>query len=107
MRVKVKLTPIFMSYVTRDADNTFLAVSNVSQTALASNPNRKSATFVNDSANTIYLGLEDAAVVGSGIRLNANGGSYEINYINRFTGLVTAIAGVVGPSNLTVTETPA
>ncbi len=40
------------------------------------NPLRKKLALVNDSANIIYLVKGNAAaVVGSGIRLNANGGA--------------------------------
>ena len=33
-------------------------------------------TIVNDSDEVIYLSIEDAAVMNSGIRLNPNGGSF-------------------------------
>ena len=83
--------------------NTFATVGVASALALAANANRKYAIFVNDSANIIYLGLGAAAVVGSGIRLNANGGSYEINWQNLYTGEIYAIAGGAG-SNLSIIE---
>lgn len=47
--------------------------------ALAANANRKYARFINDSDNTIYLKIGAAAVLNQGIRLNANGGSYEMS----------------------------
>jgi len=47
--------------------------------ALAANANRKYARFINDSANTIYLMVGAAAVLNQGIRINANGGSYEMS----------------------------
>ena len=37
---------------------------------------RLSYTIVNDSDEVIYLSIEDAAVMNSGIRLNPNGGSF-------------------------------
>ncbi len=55
--------------------------------------------FTNDSANTIYLSIGTPAVVGSGIRLNANGGTYEINNLNPIRGDIHAISAVAG-SNL-------
>ena len=41
---------------------------------LAANANRKVAVICNDSDTTIYLAIGQAAVVNTGIRLNANGG---------------------------------
>jgi len=38
--------------------------------------------IVNDSDVVIYLGVGAAAVLNQGIRLNANGGAYEINWSN-------------------------
>lgn len=82
-----------------------VTVGNVSTAVLAANRNRKSATFVNDSDEAIYLQLGAAAVLNEGIRLNASGGSYEINHTNLFTGAVNSIC-TSGGKNLTVTETP-
>jgi len=39
----------------------------------ANGPNKILVT--NDSANTIYLAINEPAVINSGIRLNANGGA--------------------------------
>ena len=45
---------------------------------IAANTNRKYVLIVNDSDTVIYLNLTGAGVVNQGIRLNANGGSYEL-----------------------------
>jgi hypothetical protein len=45
---------------------------------LAANANRKYALIINDSDSTIYLKIGADAVMNQGIRLNANGGSYEM-----------------------------
>lgn len=82
-----------------------VTVGAASVAALASNPDRKVATFVNDSTNIIYLQLGATAVSGEGIRLNASGGAYVIDNNNLFTGAVNAIATGAG-SNLVVTESP-
>jgi hypothetical protein len=58
---------------------TEVSVGVASGVALAANVNRKYARFQNDSANTIYLKIGAAAVLNQGIRLNANGGSYEMS----------------------------
>jgi len=60
---------------------------------LGANGKRTGATFVNDSAGVIYLSKGDTAALNAGIRLNAAGGSYEINLLNPWHGAVHAIAG--------------
>ena len=82
-----------------------VTVGNTTTSVLASNPDRKSATFVNDSDEAIYLQLGANAVLNEGIRLNAAGGSYTIDHNNLFTGAVNAICSS-GSKNLVVTETP-
>lgn len=55
--------------------------------------------FCNDSANTIYLSIGADAVVWEGMRLNANGWTFDINLTNPIKGDVHAIATWAG-SNL-------
>ena len=50
--------------------------------ALAANANRKYALLVNDSDSVIYIKFHAAAVASEGIRINANGGSYEMSAQN-------------------------
>lgn len=67
---------------------------------------RSKITFVNDSANAIYISPTETAVSGQGIRLNANGGSYEASPDIRgylYQGMWSAIAAGAA-SNLTVLE---
>jgi len=52
--------------------------NSTSVTALAASSSRLYCLFVNDSANVVYLNFGAAAVASTGIRLNANGGSYEL-----------------------------
>ena len=75
----------------------------VSTEVRAANPRRADAVFVNDSNQPIYLARGNAAVLNAGIRLNANGGSYEINRNNLFLGVIIAIA-VGGDKNLVWSE---
>lgn len=83
--------------------STGVTVGVTSVDALDASSGRTYAVFVNDSANPIYLSMNGApAVVGQGVRLNATGGSYEINLSNQYIGQVNAISGT-GGSNLTVT----
>lgn len=85
------------------ADDTAVAVGITTTVVLAANPGRADAVFVNDSNQPIYLARGNAAVLNAGIRLNANGGSYEINRNNLFRGAINAIAEG-GAKNLTVSE---
>ena len=79
-----------------------VAVGVVSAIALAANPARADADFVNDGDHIIYLARGHAAVIGSGQRLNPNGGSYHIGLFNLFLGDIYAIA--TGNVNMTVSE---
>lgn len=79
-------------------------VGNTTTEILAAEANRVTATFINDSDETMYLAIGVDAVMNRGIRLNANGGSYEINWTNLDTREVDAIC-TSGGKNLCVLET--
>lgn len=85
----------------------FATIGTSSAQVMPHNPLRALLVLVNDSANTIYLGKgKAAAVVGSGIRLNANGGSAVIEpdtYGRIWKGSIQAIASGIA-SNLTWQE---
>lgn len=83
--------------------DTSVSVEVTTTEVLAANPARADAVFVNDSNQPIYLARGNDAVLNAGIRLNANGGSYEINSNNLFLGVINAIA-TGGAKNLTVSE---
>lgn len=74
--------------------------------ALAANPNRHYALFVNDSDTVLYLGLGVDAAANEGIRLNANGGSYEMSgkVGKLYQGAVNVISGGAAGKTLLVTE---
>lgn len=83
--------------------NTSVSVPSATSTVvLPLDLGRKYAVFVNDGSNDIYLFLGSPAVAGEGIRLNSGGGAYEINELNLYKGIVTAIA-TSSTSTLTVT----
>jgi len=85
--------------------NTAVSVADSSTTILSANDARKYALIVNDSDTVIYLALGAAASVNSGIRLNANGGAYEINWTNLYKGAIYGIHGVSGVTKtVTVVE---
>jgi len=46
---------------------------------LAANASRSYALLQNDSDTAMYIGIGTAAVANTGLRLNANGGSYEMS----------------------------
>jgi len=71
---------------------------------LAANPDRLYAAIVNDSDTNIYLGIGAAAVAHQGIRINAEGGSYEINSTNLYKGAIYGIHTDVGNKVVTVVE---
>jgi len=72
--------------------------------ALEANANRLYALLINDSAETLYLKLGADAVLNQGIRLNANGGSYEMSRElgNLYVGAINGI-GTSGTAALLVT----
>jgi len=61
------------------ATNSAANVAVTTTEVLAANANRLYALIVNDSDTTIYLAVGAAAVANAGIRLNANGGHYEMS----------------------------
>lgn len=79
-----------------------VSVTTSSTQLLPASSGRVYAVFVNDSSNPVYLSLDgNAAVMNAGIRLNATGGSYEINMLNQDVGVINAISS--GTSVVTVT----
>ena len=90
----------------KTATHTAVNVTTSSGAALAANANRKYALFINDSDTAIYLSLSGAAVLNAGVRLNANGGAFELSpkIGNMIVGAVTAIHGGSGNKVILVTE---
>jgi hypothetical protein len=81
-----------------------VSVGIASTAILAANPDRRYLLLVNDSNANIYVSLGAAAVLYTGIRLNAGGGWYEmLDGQNLYTGAVNAIAAAAA-KNLTYLE---
>lgn len=99
--MEVHMDPLVWPVTT--VTDTKVAVGTDTTVVLAANPRRHEAVFVNDSNKPIYLARGNDAVLNQGIRLNAEGGSYEINRNNLFLGAINAIAEG-GDKNLTVSE---
>lgn len=73
--------------------------------ALAANRKRAYALFVNDSDTVMYLSFGPEAFANSGIRLNANGGTYEMEGNTLWRGVVNVILASTGSGKkLLVTE---
>lgn len=79
-------------------------VTTASTLIVRANKYRSALWIVNDSDATIYLGLGWGAILHKGLRLNASGGSLEINKSNLFKGDAFAIHGGTGSKVLTITE---
>lgn len=87
-----------------NADNKSSSIGTGSTEVLVRNTKRNFASFVNDSDAVIYLSLGSAAVLNKGIRLNASGGSFELDTNNLYLGAIYAIHGGSGNKNLCVVE---
>lgn len=94
---KRAVVPFARTFTTSTPENA--TIGNSSTKIVDTNSSRKYAIFVNDSDETIYLSLGAAAVINKGIRLNASGGSFEINN-GFFQGEVYGIC-TSGSKNLT------
>ena len=85
--------------------------ASVAVLVLASNNARAYTLIVNDSDTAIYLGfggtlggtLPDVMTTLVGLRLNANGGSFEISWYNLWQGAIYALTSV-NYKNLQVVE---
>ena len=87
--------------------HTAVNVTTATGEVLATNANRLYALFVNDSNVVVYLSLGVAAVANTGIRLNADGGSYAMSAVlgNLYLGVINAIhGGLWGNKLLIMTE---
>jgi len=80
-----------------------VTIGTVSTEILALNTNRLYALIVNNSTSSVYLALGVPAVLNKGIRINANGGSYEIKTDNLFNGAINGISAA-GSKDVVVTE---
>lgn len=74
--------------------------TSASTQVVATSTSRRYLAIVNDGPGDVYLNIGNNAVLGKGILLKADGGSYEVNAENLFTGAVNAIASS-SPANLT------
>jgi hypothetical protein len=84
--------------------NGAVSVGIASTIVRAANVDRRYLLLVNDSDTDIYVALGAAAVLNTGIRLNAGGGWYEmLDGQNLYRGAVNAIAAAANKI-LTIVE---
>lgn len=81
-------------------------VGTTSTAIMAAQSDRNYALIINDSDTVVYLSLNGAAEVGKGIRLNPNGGAYEINQLNLHTGVINGIHGGTGTKSVSWLYSP-
>lgn len=86
------------------ANDTFSPVTDISALVIAANEQRSDLEVVNDLDTVIYLSRSDPAVVGAGIRLNPNGGSYFMDTQNLYLGAFYAICNLGEDGGLTISE---
>jgi hypothetical protein len=80
-------------------------VGTTSISVLAANPKRRYALLINDGTEVIYIKLGATAVKNEGIRINANGGCYEISPAknNLYHGAIYAVSNS-NSNDLLITE---
>jgi len=83
--------------------DTFVVVGAVSTLVIAANLRRVELDLVNDGDEPVYVSRGAAAVFGSGLRLNAGGGSYRMGTNNLYHGAIYAICEA-GGLNLCISE---
>lgn len=68
---------------------------------VATSTSRQYLAIVNDSANTIYLAYGVTAIGSQGIRLNASGGTLEMDTTALYTGAIHCIASSTSITTIT------
>lgn len=80
------------------------SVTDVSAIIVAANDQRADLMIVNDSEVLVYLARGNAAVARSGIRLNGNGGAFNMNQTDLFLGAIYAVCDEGQDANVTISE---
>lgn len=96
-------TPVTLEYYELVRDF-FGNVTTATTERVSANKNRTTLWLMNISNENIFVNFGLPAVVNQGIRLNANGGSMEINKYNLFKGAINAIHGGSGNKVLLAIE---
>ena len=86
-----------------NVNDTFATAGVISTELVAANPSRIGLDITNDSKEVVYIARGNPAVIGSGNRLNASGGSYRIGTSNLFLGAINGICAG-GQANVCISE---
>jgi hypothetical protein len=86
----------YIERVSSAAPRSIATVAAASVLVLAQNPARRYACICNDSDAVMYLALYETAEAHKGIRLSPNGGVYEMNYLNYYTGPIAVYCASAG-----------
>ena len=84
--------------------DTFIGVVDVAGVIVTANEERADLKIVNDGTSVVYLGRGNVAVAGSGIRLNANGGVFNMDTVDLFLGYISAVCSFGEDSSVTISE---
>ena len=79
-------------------------VTDASAIVVVANEQRADIEIVNDSDYNVWLARGNAAVVGSGVFLVHNGGSYTMDTQNLFLGYFAAICNLGEDASITISE---
>lgn len=86
------------------ATDTYGSVTDVDAIIVAANEERADLKIVNDSASIVYIARGNVAVARSGIRLNGNGGVFNMDQEDLFLGDIHAICDEGEDANVTISE---
>jgi len=95
--------PLPISNIYTPTINSKISVGSGTTVILTANADRKIARIINDSNEIIYLAEGASAIMNEGTRLNANGGTYEINSTALHKSAINGIC-TSGGKNVTILE---
>jgi len=86
------------------ANDGVAGVTDASVIVVVANEQRADLEIVNDSDFNVWLARGNVAVVGSGIFLARNGGSYTMDTQNLYLGYIAAICNQGEDASITISE---
>lgn len=85
-------------------NDTSAHVTDVSAVILPWNDRRRDLEIVNDSDVVVYIARSGPAIVGQGMRLNPNGGSYSMDMQNMYWDAFYAVCALGEDGSVTISE---
>ena len=86
------------------ANDGHAGVTDASIIIVPANEERADLKIVNDLDVVVYLARGNVAVAGDGMRLNPNGGSYNMDQVDLFLGAIHAICNLGEDGSVTISE---